>query len=58
MDWLKVNKYHIKSGDFIIAKYFSSIKVRYGLSHGNKSIGYFDSIDEAKKKAESILTDV
>jgi hypothetical protein len=58
MDWLKVNKYHIKSGEFIIAKFFSRETVQYGLTHGNKSIGYFKTLDEAKKKARSILTDV
>jgi hypothetical protein len=54
MDWLKVNKYHIRSGEFIIAKFFSRENVQYGLTHGNKSIGYFRTLAEAKENAEKI----
>jgi DNA-dependent RNA polymerase auxiliary subunit epsilon len=52
MVWHNVDRYQIKCGQFIIAKYFSGSNVRYGLSNNNKNIGYYDSIDEAKIAAE------
>lgn len=57
MRWLEIDKYHMKSGDYIIAIYHGYTK-RYGLSKDNKNLGYFDDIDEAKKYAETLLTTV
>jgi hypothetical protein len=48
--WIKQDAYHIKNGEWIIAKYFSADKVKYGLSHANRSLGFFDSADSAKAK--------
>jgi hypothetical protein len=48
MLWHKVDRYQIKCGPFIIAKYFSGSNVRYGLSNANKQLGYYNTIDEAK----------
>jgi hypothetical protein len=53
MKWLSVDKYHMKSGSYIIATYFSHDKVKFGLSHNNTFLGFFDSEDEAKAKADS-----
>ena len=52
MRWNKVDKYHITSGLWTIAKYFSHDKVKYGLSKGNKNLGYYDTAEEAKRKAK------
>ena len=48
MIWHSLDRYQTKCGLFIIAKYFSADKIRYGLSNGNKQLGYYDTIDEAK----------
>ena len=52
MKWIEKDKYHISSGTWTIAKYFSPSGVKYGLSQRNKNIGYFNSVDEAKRKAK------
>jgi hypothetical protein len=52
MVWHNVDRYQIECGTFLIAKYFSRDKIRYGLSNKNKNLGYYDSIDEAKIAAE------
>jgi hypothetical protein len=51
MLWHNVDRYQIKCGTFIIAKYFSGKNIRYGLSNGSKQLGYYDTIDEAKSIA-------
>ena len=53
MKWLEKDKYHIKSGQYIIAKYNVKDIVKYGLSFNNNLLGYFASLIEAKKKADS-----
>jgi hypothetical protein len=52
MKWIKKDKYHITSGNWIIAKYFSPIGIKYGLSHNNKNLGYYDTLEAAKRKAK------
>ena len=64
MKWLEQDKYHISSGAWTIAKYFSPTGVKYGLSHRNKNLGYYDTLEKAKRKAKndmrvkSIVVDV
>jgi hypothetical protein len=50
MKWKNVDNYHITSGSWTIAKYFSPTGVKYGLSQNNKNLGYFDTLEEAKSK--------
>lgn len=50
MKWIEKDKYHITSGSWTIAKYFSSTGVKYGLSQNNKNLGYFDTLEQAKSK--------
>jgi hypothetical protein len=52
MQWKEIDKYHISSGAWTIAKYFSPTGVKYGLSHRNKNLGYFDTVEQAKRKAK------
>jgi hypothetical protein len=52
MKWLNKDKYHITSGAWIIAKYFSPNGVKYGLSKDNINLGYFKTLEEAKDKAK------
>ena len=52
MKWIEHDKYHHSSGKWIIGVYLNGEKVKYGLSNGNKHIGYFDSLDEAKANAK------
>jgi hypothetical protein len=52
MKWKNVDNYHITSGSWTIGVYFNGDKVKYGLSNGNKNLGYFDSLDEAKANAK------
>ena len=52
MKWIEHDKYHHSSGNWIIGVYINDEKVKYGLSNGNKHIGYFDSLDEAKANAK------
>lgn len=58
MKWLDKDKYHIKSGQYIIAKYVVKDKTRYGLNFGNEFLGYFDTGLEAKKKADNHASQV
>jgi hypothetical protein len=51
MVWLKIDNYCIKCGDFYIAKYFTPFGEKFGVSHHNKSFGYFNTAHEAKQKA-------
>jgi hypothetical protein len=55
MKWVQVDKYHMKSGDFILAKYFSYDKVQYGISKNNVNYGYFANVNDAKQKAKELL---
>ena len=52
MQWKEIDKYHITSGIWTIAKYFSPTGIKYGLSKGNKNLGYYDTAEEAKRKAK------
>ena len=52
MQWKEIDKYHITSGSWTIAKYFSPIGIKYGLSQYNKNLGYFDTLEEAKRNAK------
>ena len=52
--WLKKDAYHIKNGEWIIAKYYSAEKVKYQLSYGNKSHGFFNDADSAKAKFKEL----
>jgi hypothetical protein len=53
MKWLEQDKYHISSGAWTIAKYFSPNGVKYGLSKMNKNLGYYDTLEKAKRKAKN-----
>ena len=55
MKWTEQDKYHISSGAWTIAKYFSPTGVKYGLSKMNKNLGYFDTVEQAKRKAKYLL---
>jgi hypothetical protein len=52
MKWVEQDKYHISSGSWIIAKYFSATGVKYGLSKNNKNLGYYYTAEEAKRNAK------
>ena len=52
MLWKEIDKYHITSGAWTIAKYFSPTKVKYGLSKMNKNLGYYDTLEKAKRNAK------
>ena len=54
MVWLKLDRYCIKCEEFLIAKYITPNGERFGLSHHNKSFGYFDTALKAKAKALEI----
>ena len=54
MKWINQDRYHEKYGPWIIATYFSRDKVRFGLSNGNKSYGFFESKDDAKIEANKL----
>ncbi len=52
MKWIEKDKYYIISGIWTIAKYYSATAVKYGLSKNNKNIGYFNTLEEAKKNCK------
>lgn len=52
MKWKNEDNYHISSGTWIIAKYFSPTGIKYGLSQRNKNLGYYDTLEEAKRNAK------
>jgi hypothetical protein len=52
MKWKNEDKYHISSGSWTIAKYFSPAGVKYGLSKMNKNLGYYDTLEKAKRNAK------
>lgn len=52
MQWVSVDKYHIKSGEWMIARYRVGDAVKYTLWSGSKILGVFDSSEEAKREAE------
>jgi hypothetical protein len=52
MKWLEQDKYHISSGAWTIAKYFSPTGIKYGLSQRNKNLGYYDTLEAAKRNAK------
>lgn len=52
MKWKNEDKYHISSGSWTIAKYFSPNGIKYGLSKLNKNLGYYDTLEAAKAKAK------
>ena len=52
MRWVDQDKYHISSGSWTIAKYYSATGIKYGLSQRNKNLGYFDTLEAAKAKAK------
>ena len=55
MAWVKKDSYCLQNGEAFIAKYFSQDgEVKYGLSIGNKSHGYFKTADEAKEKHKGL----
>lgn len=54
MQWKLLDNYCDKSGEYFIATYFSANKVKFGLSVGNKNLGYFDSKEDAKKEAWAV----
>jgi len=56
MLWVKLDNYCIKCKDFLIAKYITPNGEKFGLSHHNKSFGYFNTAHEAKQKALEINT--
>lgn len=49
IEWKKVSRYAIQSGEWSICKCKSGGKWRYGLYQGNKLLGWHDSADEAKE---------
>jgi hypothetical protein len=53
MKWVEQDKYHISSGAWTIAKYYSATGVKYGLSKLNKNLGYYDTLEEAKQRAKN-----
>lgn len=52
MLWKEIDKYHISSGNWTIAKYFSPNGIKYGLSKMNKNLGYYDTLEKAKRNAK------
>lgn len=52
MKWKNEDNYHISSGIWIIAKYFSPNGIKYGLSKMNKNLGYYDTLEKAKRNAK------
>jgi len=52
MKWIEQDNYHISSGSWTIAKYYSATGVKYGLSQRNKNLGYYDTLEEAKRNAK------
>ena len=55
MNWTRVGQYGLKSGQWLIGKILSSGVPRYVLSKtGGDSLGWFDTSDEAKQKAEEL----
>ena len=52
MQWNEIDKYHITSGSWTIAKYFSPTGIKYGLSKMNKNLGYYDTLEQAKRNAK------
>ena len=52
MKWTEQDKYHISSGAWTIAKYFSPNGVKHGLSKMNKNLGYYDTLEKAKRNAK------
>lgn len=52
MQWKEIDKYHISSGSWTIAKYFSPTGIKYGLSQRNKNLGYYNTLEEAKRNAK------
>jgi hypothetical protein len=53
MKWNEQDKYHISSGAWTIAKYFSPNGIKYGLSHRNKNLGYYDTLEAAKQRIKN-----
>jgi hypothetical protein len=53
MRWVEQDKYHISSGSWTIAKYFSPNGIKYGLSHRNKNLGYYDTLEAAKQRIKN-----
>ena len=51
MNWVRLDNYCIKCGEFLIAKYFTPSGIKYGISQFNKNHGYFNTAHEAKQKA-------
>ena len=52
MKWVEQDKYHISSGSWTIAKYYSPNGVKYGRSKMNKNLGYYDTLEKAKQNAQ------
>jgi hypothetical protein len=52
MQWKEIDKYHITSGSWTIATYYSDTGIKYGLSKLNKNLGYYDTLEEAKRNAK------
>lgn len=48
IEWRRVGKYAIQSGEWTICKCASNGVWKYGLYQGNKLLGWYDSADEAK----------
>ena len=55
MNWKKLDNYCLKSGEFFIAKYYKADgTIKYALSKLNACYGFFNTAEEAKKKATAI----
>jgi hypothetical protein len=52
--WKKIDKYHIKNGEWTIAKMHTKDSTKYALWNGKDNHGYFNSADEAKAKYEEL----
>ena len=55
MNWTRVGQYGLKSGQWCIGKILSGGVPKYVLSKtGGDSLGWFETSDEAKQKAEDL----
>jgi hypothetical protein len=49
-EWLKVDPYHMRTGDWTISKAHSEVPKPYGLWHGAESKGFYATSADALKQ--------
>lgn len=50
MQWKKLSEYAMKSGPWIVGKFYTPAGIRYGLSHDDgRPVIYFNTFDQAKE---------